>query len=171
MGVVQTNEPEVIPANPDEYGNWYAYTELYFDQPRDMLIALGSDRPRDPEDQRSHRVGQLRRLKGWDIDEVSAEGALQAGNQPDPLPHRERLVPRGFSMTLRVRSRRRRRETGQGSHGLRLLCAVPSVRAARPSRRGRRRRSRSGLRPAAVAGQFYPGSAERLRPDVQALLR
>ncbi len=34
---------QVTPPNAEPYGIWYAYTEVYFDQPRDAWIAMGSD--------------------------------------------------------------------------------------------------------------------------------
>jgi hypothetical protein len=33
----------VVPENAEEYGIYYAYTELWFDEPRDLWIAIGSD--------------------------------------------------------------------------------------------------------------------------------
>ncbi|MGF1634456.1 MAG: hypothetical protein ACFCVE_11450 [Phycisphaerae bacterium] len=35
--------PAVIPPNEEPYGIWYAWTELEFDAPRDVWVALGSD--------------------------------------------------------------------------------------------------------------------------------
>lgn len=40
---VQSGNPRVKPADMREYAIYYAYTELWFDEPRDMWIAAGSD--------------------------------------------------------------------------------------------------------------------------------
>ena len=59
----------VVPADPEEYGIYYAYTELWFDQPRDLWIAVGSD------DQSTLWIDDQcvwissDELKGWRIDE------------------------------------------------------------------------------------------------------
>ena len=56
--------------NAEEYGIWYAYTELYFDEPRDMIIAMGTD------DRGVLKINDVpvwvssKRLKCWTIDEV-----------------------------------------------------------------------------------------------------
>ena len=66
---VQSGEPKVTPANPDEYGIWYAYTELYFDEPMDLWVAIGSD------DKGNVWVNDIPiwisgdELKGWKVDE------------------------------------------------------------------------------------------------------
>ncbi len=67
---VQSDVPEVIPADAEEYGIWYAYTEFECDQPRDVWIATGTD------DRGTLKINGVpvwissKRLKGWDIDEV-----------------------------------------------------------------------------------------------------
>ncbi len=38
-----SNRPLVEPWNSEEFGIWYAYTELFSDTPRDVWIAVGSD--------------------------------------------------------------------------------------------------------------------------------
>jgi hypothetical protein len=40
---VQTATPMLRPAQPVEYAIYYAYTELWFDEPRDLWVAIGSD--------------------------------------------------------------------------------------------------------------------------------
>ncbi|HEX8237586.1 MAG TPA: hypothetical protein VF600_16635, partial [Abditibacteriaceae bacterium] len=40
---LQSGNPMVVPENAEEYGVYYAYTELWFDEPRDLWIAIGSD--------------------------------------------------------------------------------------------------------------------------------
>jgi len=59
----------IRPANEQEYGIYFAYTELYFDQPMDLWIAVGSD-----DNSRLWIEDQLvwmsrRQLKPWRIDE------------------------------------------------------------------------------------------------------
>lgn len=67
---VQSEKPEIKPPNAQPYGIWYAYTEFYCDEPRDLLIALGTD------DRGTLKINGVpvwissKRLKGWDIDEV-----------------------------------------------------------------------------------------------------
>ena len=39
----QSTEPLIVPDNVVEYGIWYAYTELHFDEAIDTWIAVGSD--------------------------------------------------------------------------------------------------------------------------------
>ena len=40
---VQNATPMLLPAQAAEYAIYYAYTELWFDEPRDLWIAIGSD--------------------------------------------------------------------------------------------------------------------------------
>ena len=40
---VQTANPFLVPADPQEYAVYYAYTELWFDQAQELEIAVGSD--------------------------------------------------------------------------------------------------------------------------------
>ncbi len=42
---VQSDSPRglIVPTNSEEYGIWYACTELHFDRPRDLWVAMGSD--------------------------------------------------------------------------------------------------------------------------------
>lgn len=66
----QSANADVTPSNAEEYGIWYAYTELHFDEPRDMIIAMGTD------DRGILKINDVpvwvssKRLKGWTIDEV-----------------------------------------------------------------------------------------------------
>jgi len=67
---VQSEVPQVVPPNAEPYGIWYAYTEFYCDEPRDMLIATGTD------DRGTLKINGVpvwissKQLKAWDIDEV-----------------------------------------------------------------------------------------------------
>jgi len=67
---VQSENAQVIPADAEEYGIWYAYTELYFDEACDVIIALGTD------DRGILKINGVpvwissKRLKAWDVDEV-----------------------------------------------------------------------------------------------------
>lgn len=99
---VQTVKPQVVPADAEEYGIWYAYTELYCDRPRDILVAMGTD------DRGTLKINGVpvwissKRLKGWDIDEVWRRVHLNQGTN--------RILYRvengwhwvGFSLVLRV---------------------------------------------------------------------
>ncbi len=67
---VQSEVPQIIPPNAEPYGIWYAYTEFHCDEPRDVLIATGTD------DRGTLKINGVpvwissKRLKSWDIDEV-----------------------------------------------------------------------------------------------------
>jgi len=67
---VQSDKPEIIPANAEPYGIWYAYTEFYCDRPMDVLIAMGTD------DRGTLKINGVpvwissKRLKGWTIGEA-----------------------------------------------------------------------------------------------------
>ncbi len=40
---VQTGSPFLVPANPQEYAVYYAYTELWFEEAQELTLAVGSD--------------------------------------------------------------------------------------------------------------------------------
>jgi hypothetical protein len=66
---VQSAGPLIVPADPEEYGIYYAYTELWFDRPRDLWIAVGSDDKSTLwiDDRQVWISSDV--LKGWHIDE------------------------------------------------------------------------------------------------------
>ena len=66
---VQTGKPELVPNIPEEYAIYYGYTELWFEEPADLWIALGSDDKSTLwiEDQLVWVSSDI--LKGWRIDE------------------------------------------------------------------------------------------------------
>ena len=159
---VQSNEPELVPANAEEYGIWYAYTELHFDEARDMLIALGSD------DRGVLKINGVtvwissRRLKGWDIDEVWRRVHFRKGINRILYRVENGWLHVGFSMTLRVRSRRRRREsrarrfTASG-----CCCGSPLGAGCSPITEGQEAEEpqRAGARPP------WPGGSTRGAPN------
>lgn len=66
---IQTGKPELVPNIPEEYAIYYGYTELWFEEPADLWIALGSDDKSTLwiEDQLVWVSSDI--LKGWRIDE------------------------------------------------------------------------------------------------------
>jgi hypothetical protein len=98
----QSDNPEVFPPNAEEYGIWYAYTELHFDEPRDMLIALGTD------DRGILKINGVpvwissKRLKGWDIDEVWRRVHFRKGINRVLYRVENGWLHIGFSLLMRV---------------------------------------------------------------------
>jgi hypothetical protein len=66
---LQSSAPMLVPNNPEEYAIYYGYTELWFDDPADLWIAIGSDDKSTLwiEDQLVWVSSDV--LKGWHIDE------------------------------------------------------------------------------------------------------
>lgn len=66
---LQSPQPNIIPIDAEEYAIWYLYTELNFDHPCDLWVAMGSD------DQSKIWLNGTKiwqsadYLKGWKIDE------------------------------------------------------------------------------------------------------
>lgn len=75
----QSREPKVIPADAEEYGIWYAYTEVYMDRPCDLWVAIGSDDKGHVwlNDQPIWISGD--RLKGWYFGEGFRKVHFKAG--------------------------------------------------------------------------------------------
>jgi len=76
---VQSREIKVVPADAEEYGIWYAYTEVYVDRAMDVWIAIGSDDKADVwiNDLPVWVSGE--QLKGWRIDEGFRKVSLLPG--------------------------------------------------------------------------------------------
>lgn len=99
---VQSHETKVIPADPEEYGIYYAYTELWFDRPMDLWVAIGSD------DRGEIWLNDLPiwissdQLKGWRINEGFRKVSFQAGR--NRILYRIENGWRGveFSLGLRI---------------------------------------------------------------------
>ena len=66
---LQTASPMLVPNDPEEYAIYYGYTELWFDAPADLWIAIGSDDKSTVwiDDQLVWVSSDI--LKGWRIDE------------------------------------------------------------------------------------------------------
>lgn len=75
----QSRDPKVIPADAEEYGIWYAYTEVYMDRPCDLWVAIGSDDKGNVwlNDQPIWISND--QLKPWRIDEGFRKVHFQAG--------------------------------------------------------------------------------------------
>jgi len=99
---VQSDKPQMIPADPDQYGIWYAYTEFYCDRPRDVWIAAGTD------DRGTLKINGVpvwissKRLKGWDIDEVWRKVHLKQGINRILYRVENGWLHIGFSLTLKL---------------------------------------------------------------------
>lgn len=66
---IQSPRPMVVPANAVEYGIWYAYTELAFEEECDLWIAVGSDDRSDIWINDVRVWSSSDALKGWQIGE------------------------------------------------------------------------------------------------------
>jgi hypothetical protein len=66
---MQTSEPMVLPPDPQEYAIYYAYTELWFEKPMDLWIAVGSDDKSSLWVEDQPVWVSSNRLKGWQIAE------------------------------------------------------------------------------------------------------
>lgn len=98
---VQSNEAKVVPADPEEYGIYYAYTELWFDRPMDLWVTIGSD------DRGEIWLNDLPiwissdKLKGWRINEGLRKVSFQAGR--NRILYRIENGWRGVEFSLGVR--------------------------------------------------------------------
>lgn len=63
------NRALVIPASSEEYGIWYAYSELFVDRECDLWLAVGSDDRSDVWLNDMHIWGSSNELKSWRINE------------------------------------------------------------------------------------------------------
>ena len=99
---VQSEKPQIIPADPDQYGIWYAYTEFYCDKPHDVWIAAGTD------DRGTLKINGVpvwissKRLKGWQIDEVWRRIHLQQGVNRILYRVENGWLHVGFSLVLKL---------------------------------------------------------------------
>ncbi len=99
---VQSHMPEVVPPNREEYGIWYAYTELYCEEAMDAWIALGTD------DRGVLKINGVpvwissKRLKGWDVDEVWRRVHLRRGVNRLLYRVENGWYHIGFSMVMRL---------------------------------------------------------------------
>ena len=99
---VQSDKAQMIPADPDQYGIWYAYTEFYCDKPRDIWIAAGTD------DRGTLKINGVpvwissKRLKGWQIDEVWRKVHLSQGVNRILYRVENGWLHIGFSLLLKL---------------------------------------------------------------------
>ena len=76
---LQSNQPRCIPNNDEEYAIYYAYTEVWMDQPMDLWIAIGSD------DKANVWLNDMPvwissdQLKGWKVNEGFRKVTFKAG--------------------------------------------------------------------------------------------
>ncbi len=99
---VQSESPRITPAHAEEYGIWYAYTDFYCDEPRDVWIAAGTD------DRGTLKINGVpvwissKQLKGWDIDEVWRKVHFRKGVNRILFRVENGWLHIGFSLTLRL---------------------------------------------------------------------
>ncbi len=99
---VETTRPRMTPADPVEYGIWYAYTEVYFEEAMDMLLATGSD------DRGILYINEIpvwisaTQQKGWDIDEAWRKVHFSKGINRILFRVENGHIAVGFSLTLMV---------------------------------------------------------------------
>jgi len=97
---VQSDGPRVMPAHAEEYGVWYAYTELHVDAPTHALLAVGSD-DRGILYLNGRPVWiSSKRLKGWDIDESWRKVPLRAGTNRLLFRLENGWLNMGFSVAI-----------------------------------------------------------------------
>jgi BMFP domain-containing protein YqiC len=100
---VQSDRAMVVPANDEEYAIYYAYTELYFDRPMDLWVAIGSD------DRGEVWLNDLPiwissdKLKGWNVNEGFRKVSFQAGR--NRVLYRIENGWRGTSFSFAIRAR------------------------------------------------------------------
>jgi len=101
---VQAARPDVVPADPEEYGIYYAYTELWFDRDRDLWVAVGSDDKSTlwVEDQLVWMSSD--QLKGWQIGEGLRYVHFKHGRNRILLRCENGWRGVAFSMTLALKS-------------------------------------------------------------------
>lgn len=99
---MQGTDNQMRPPNPEEYGIWYAYTEIEMDEARDVLIACGTD------DRGILKINGVpvwissKRLKGWDIDEVWRKVHLKKGINRLLYRVENGWIDIGFSLVIQV---------------------------------------------------------------------
>ena len=73
------NRAYVVPSTSEQYGIWYAYTEVFVDQDCDVWIAVGSDDRSDLWINDLHVWGSSNALKIWSINEGFRKVRLNRG--------------------------------------------------------------------------------------------
>jgi hypothetical protein len=101
---LQASRPDVVPNIPEEYAIYYAYTELWFEQPMDLWIAIGSDDKSTLwiEDQLVWMSSDV--LKGWQIGEGLRYVHFKKGRNRILLRIENGWRGVAFSMTLALKS-------------------------------------------------------------------
>ena len=98
----QSRQPRVVPANPEEYGIWYAYTEIYMDRPAELWLAMGSDDKSNVwlNDMPVWISGD--KLKGWKMDEGFRKVRFNAGRNRILYRVENGHIGVAFSLGIRV---------------------------------------------------------------------
>lgn len=73
------NRALVVPRSSEEYGIWYAYSEVFVDRDCDLWIAVGSDDRSDVWLNDMHVWGSSNQLKSWQINEGFRKVHFQKG--------------------------------------------------------------------------------------------
>lgn len=101
---VTTKDPLVVPPNADEYEIWYAYTELYFEQPAELWVAVGSDDRSDIWVNGQKIWTSSDKLKAWRINEGYRKVRFEQGVNRILYRIENGHASMGFSMILHVGS-------------------------------------------------------------------
>jgi len=99
----QSTEPRIEMPDAEQYTIYYAYTELYFDKPRDLWVAVGSDDRSDIWINDMKIWQSSDELKGWEIGEGLRKVHFRRGFNKILYRIENGWGRMGFSMTIRTR--------------------------------------------------------------------
>ena len=99
---VQAPEMPVVPANDEQYAIYYAYTEIFLDQPMDLWVALGCDDKAHVwlNDLPIYTSGD--QLKGWKPNEAFRKVSFQPGINRLLFRVENGWMSTGFSFAIRT---------------------------------------------------------------------
>ncbi len=99
---VKAAKPMVVPANDESYAIYYAYTELFLDQPMDLWVALGCDDKANVwlNDLPIYVSGD--QLKGWKPNEAYRKVSFQPGINRILFRVENGWMGTAFSFAIRV---------------------------------------------------------------------
>ena len=99
----QSAEPRVEMPDAQQYVIYYAYTELYFDRPADLWVAVGSDDRSDIWINNMKIWQSSDELKGWEIGEGLRKVHFRGGFNKVLYRIENGWGRMGFSMTIRTK--------------------------------------------------------------------
>jgi len=98
----QSGVPMVQPSAPDQYGVYYAYTEISCDRPMDLWVAVGSDDKANVWLNGMPIWVSSDRLKGWRVNEGFLKVTFRRGINKVLYRVENGWLNIGFSMAIRV---------------------------------------------------------------------